>query len=440
MGTTSKETLIQRISSTVGAGEEPINFSATGGSDTTSIVSTSANFRKTAATAYNGRVAVVTVASDAAPQGEARVVTTFNGTNDLTTGTFTAAVASGDRITLLPAGLDLTDVEEAINDVTRTLHIPRWLLLTRDPDGDMEATADWGAAVSGGTGDKETTAADTLLRRSQRVVGAGDGQGQRGAAFDVFEGELLYVDVALNCTTGTAQVELFDVGASAVISGTQYTTDELGFARINFSYPVEGNVQSVSVQITQDGATALDCNVGWVSVLSSRQAIYDLPGAAKDVSDIEAIEYLPEGTTIDNDATQLYERALRPWPMDKPIRDYFTSTTQKIQIALPRLEGPLFLRFSVTDTVLASTVLGMTSTVFLENDLLEAAVDGMISNAYKKLYAQQVKAGNDNMAAGYKREQIQHGKAYRALLDRLNLARPAPTSARQARVRAGVRW
>ena len=98
------------------------------------------------------------------------------------------------------------------------------------------------------------------------------------------------------CYTGEAQVELYD--GSAVISGTAYETNEEGFTEIRFQYSVGTGIETVQVQVTQNGATALDCYVGWVSVLSADRKLYDLPAVITDAALLDSFWFLREGRAI----------------------------------------------------------------------------------------------------------------------------------------------
>lgn len=428
MSTTLK-TIVEREALILAGTNTPVNISVTSG-DTTSIISTSASPNKTAATAYNGVEAVVTQdagGSNAAPENESRIITLFNGTNDWTvTQAYTAALASGDKVSFLYR-MGYTSLLDSINTIVRNLPLPRWLPLSLDPDGDMESSSAWGSNVGGGGGAKETTAADTLLRRSQRVTGSSDGDGQRGSAFYVSEGEILFVDVALNCTTGTAEVELYDSTGSAVISGTSYTADDRGHQRISFQYVVGADIEQIAVQVTQDGATALDCNVSWVSVLSSRSRVYDLP--FKPFL-IEGIELLPENSTYENDSEYVWERKVQAWPVDGFIRDQFGANPNRIKIAIPRYEGALFLKCRQTDTVLDS----MEDTLYIDGDELEAFLGGVDAEVYKRLADQASSQGNVQLEISYKLKAKEKGAAYSNLLASMSLAQPIIRSGTQRRV------
>ena len=433
--TNTLKDILEPLAQKTSPGLSPIAFTPTGGS-TTTIIDTGAEYNKTSTTAYDGIIAVVTEdggGSQGAPEAEAKLVTNWaSGTQTWTTEAFTVAPASGDSVCFLQ-GLSLENYLRAINDTILNLPLERWLPASLDADGDMERTADWGSAVSGGTGDKETTAADTVLRRSQNIVGAGDGQGQRGDAYDVFEGETLYFDVAINCTTGTVQVELFDVGASAVITGTQYTTDDLGTARVRFDYNVGADVESISVQVTQDGATALDCNLCWVSVLSDRRTYYDLPSGYGDLSNIKELEYLPEGSTFENDSSYLFETILRPLPLGKGIRDYHGANPNRVQITTPHL-GPVFVRFNAPDGALS--VMTGTATTAITAAPLQALLHGAEARIWEMRAA---KASTEAFSRDYKRWQMEAMRAYRSELDALGLNVPDSHYVAQRRIMARTR-
>lgn len=422
--------LVERVVKAL-VGDEPQLITATGGS-TSTIASTSAPWAKTSATAYSGLHAIVTRDADgngAAPEGEDHVVTAYNSsTNTLTvTGLYTAAVASGDSVVLCP--LSANQLFEAGNDILRNLPLPRYLPLTLCPDGDMETSSDgnW-ADVGSGTGTKVSTASRVLLRQALRVQGTSDGDGQRSDAINVFEGETLYVSVAIMCDEGQAEVELYD--GSSVISGTSYKTNEEGYAEIRFQYSVDTGVETIQVQVTQDGATALDAYVGWVSVLSSERHLYDLPSTVSDAHHVDRLWFLYEGRTVDEDASLLWSCFI-PQPYERKWRDFSGGNSHRIELEVYR-EGPIFIEFRATNTAITT----MAGTFYASPDLMEAIVEGAVSECYKKLARSTT---DDGRRAWYLNQSARAAQTYQTLLDSLSLARSQTVFQPQRRIAASSR-
>jgi len=436
MGTTTKKIIVERIASTVGAGEEPINFVTTAGADTTSVVSTSANFRKTAATAYNGRVALITQTTDGnAPVGEGRVVTTFaTATGDLTTNPFSAHLTTADEITLLPAGLGAIDIDEAIDDVTRTLHLPTYLAATLIVDGNFTAAdpvTNWADVAGAPT----QTAEATIVRtgwQSMKFVSTVVDTSVGCSAVPVTEGEQILVWAGVKVTAGSVRVSLYDATNSVEIDGV--TTDEEAWTVPTFTANVPADCKNVTVQIVSKTA-ATTAYIDHVGLLSQDRELYDVIPEITDASQINRVLYMPLGFTSTTDRAYLWGQDLEVWSEESVLRDYYGKNIHRSGMRRP-VENPIFWEFMLTDTVMSA----MTDTVYLSGDIFEAAIDGMISNCYKKLAAQQSAAGNDERAFAYTRQQRQHGRAYRALLDKLRLARPSLGRSVIDRSPAGISW
>ena len=438
MTTTTKKTIVERAAATVGAGEEPINFVTTSGPDSSSVVSTSANFRKTAATAYNGRVALVTETTDGNPPvGQGRVVTSFaSGTGDLTTNAFSASLTTADEITLLPRGLGVTDMDEAIDDVTRTLHLPRYLAATLVVDGNFTAAdpaTGWADIAGTPTQTAETTIVLTGLQ-SMKVVYTVVDTSVGCATIPVVEGELLLVWAAVKCTAGSVRLQLYDNTNGQEIDGV--TVDEEAWVvPILQSAVIPSGCQNVTVRFVNKTA-ATTCYVDHVGLLSQERELYDVIPEITDAAQIRRALYMPLGYAIQGpNQAYVWGEELEMWPGGNSLRDYFAKVPQRANLKKPT-SYPIFWEFMLPDTVMTA----MTSTVYLDGDILEAVIDGVVSGCYKRLAAQEFAAGNDDRGFAYKMQQRQHGRAYRALLDKLDLLRPLPGRTAIKRVSAGLRW
>ncbi len=371
MASTTYATLFEEVALVVYAGKEHVKVT-NGGTAAGTIVVADHAFTSHSAYQYDG-MGIYYLDGDLgnlAPQGEFRRVTAGGFT--ASSGTYaiapdwSAAPASSDKVIFMHGGLSDLEFLDAINAVVTQHYWPRWLPIPNlCPDGDMddstltESLTNWtDLGVGTITLTKDSTAATTLLQRAVKMAtGSTDGAGMRSDAINVSESETLFVSVPVSVTAGTIEVELYDVGASAVISGTQNTSDDSNYSEIRFDYTVQPDVEQIYVQITQSGGTALTAYVGWVSVLSSRRAIYNLPSSVEDASYIDAIEYLPEGTAFENDSTHLFEYALRPWITGDDIRDFAGANPQRITVRWPSGLGPLFARFRGADDALTGTVL-----------------------------------------------------------------------------------
>lgn len=416
---TTLEQFVQRLASVVGAGEEPINFSATGGS-TTTIASTSAIFAKTAATAYTGRDAVITdTTDDAAPEGEARPVTSFSGTT-LTVGTaYSATLTSGDDVTLLPGGLHLPDFLEAINDILRNLPLPRYLPVTDLTDGDMETSGvtSWTDAVGTPTQTKETTAALVLTgTQSLKLVTTTVDHAVTSVSRPVTEGEQRLMWAPIKVTAGSLRLSVYDVTNSVEIEGE--TIDEEAWTVPVIQYTVPSGCQNVAARLVAKTASTT-AYVDHVGSVSCEVELLDTPSQITDTALIEGVDFLPLGFPSEANNSYLWGEDPEPWATRDELRDYRALTQMRFSIRKPSIY-PLFWRFRATNTALSA----MSDVAYIDDDLLEAALPGMASVLFAKLAIANEHNGNTQQAARYKGWSEENARTYRTMLDSLGLAEP----------------
>ena len=375
MSTTSTlDTLHSRIAEQLAPPGRPFKETTTAAGSSSSLVIAALAYTSWSANAFDGRW--VYSPSVTAPK-QAQVTTGgFAGSS----GTFTIAPAMGSSpgsaaTVYFTYGWRMSQIDEAINKILRTLLLPRYLPLTLVTDGDMETSGTTAyTAIGTATLTKVTTAGNTLLRQGLRVQGVSAADGGRSTAFNVHEGETLVISVALRCDGGKATVQLYNADTSAVISTDTYTTDEEGHVELRFTYPVGSDVERLAVQVVQNGATALDAYVSWISVLSGSREIYAPPSVLNRAKDVKGIYYLPQGLAVEdaNVYVALSER-LQPWPQYDPLTDYFGLTSHKLVIA-PPFWGPLFVEFLDTDATLTTNAGDSVTTVAPEEVLVWGAV------------------------------------------------------------------
>ena len=359
----------------------PVQFTATGGG-TTSVASTSAQWNKTAATAYNGYYATVLTdagGAAAAPEGESKLISAYvTATNTLTTGTFSAAVASGDTILLSP--LPQAAMTEAINDVIRNLPLPRYLPVTLITDGDMEATGttSWADVTGAPTQTKETTIVLTgtqSLKLVHTVVDTSVGS----VAVPVTENEQITVWAPVKCTAGSLQVQVWDATNSVEIESA--TVDEEAWTLVWFqNLTVPANCQNITIRLVNKTA-ATTTYVDHVGFLRSRwqDVLYDLPSQITDATLLDGISYLNPTQNSEAEFAYIWDGDFEPLGAPDIKRDYRGVNSNRVEI--PWSARPLFYEFRATNTALSA----MADVFYGSSDLLEAVVEGTAAGCFRKL-------------------------------------------------------
>lgn len=372
-------TIVQRLT-LAGAVSSPTNMTASSGS-TTTFASTTATFDKTSSTAYQGRVLWVTYdggAAGAAPEGEARVVSTFSGST-LTVPAFSAAIASTDLASLLPPGWGKDMVLDAVNDTIRTCALPRYVAASLLADGDMETsgTSLW-STTGGGTLSKVTTAALVWSgKQSLQISVTADGHGAASASVPV-QDEQIFVSVVLQLSASSkeAEVKLYDVTNATAIETRTVTA--AGWTEVRFSASTPAGCENVEVHVNSNSTGTWAIYVDYVSILGSKHGLLTPPASITDVARIEGI-YYPEWSQSgqDDDCYVPESGKFVPWRNGTEWRDYDGIVPQRMWVD-PGVY-PLFWMFRATETALSA----MTDTTVFP---LEVLIEGALANIYMRIY------------------------------------------------------
>ena len=407
--------LIRRAASLVFAGESPINFAATGG-DTTSIISTSANPRYSATTSYNGVTALVTEdagGSAAAPEDEEHTITTFNGSNDWTASTFSAAIASGDEITFL-YGLSGADALEGCNDIIRTLKLPRYLAASLVDDANMEdsGVTEWADVTGTPTQTKETTIVLTGTQ-SLKVVYTVLDTSVGSNNIPVTEGKQYIFWAPVKVTAGSCVLQVYDVTNAAAIDATG-TIDEVDWTLGYFQFTAPADCHNVQVRIINKTASTT-LYVDHVGVLSSEDNLLVLPSEISDAGNLDAI--MSAFAAYASEATHAYRwgREFRPETLLDTHRDYHAVQSHRISIQRPLY--PTFYEFRAAGSELTA----MASTFYASTDLYEAIVEGVASMWLRKLAAGAHRRSDRQAAREMERRAVAHANTYHKLKESLGL-------------------
>ena len=342
-------TLYERVAEQVWPGQ-PVKVTASGGS-TSTFVASSLTYSSADAYAYDGRyIYLLTDAggSGAAPETEERRVTT--GGYTAASGSFaispnwSTAVVSTDVALFL--GMPIEHILDSINDIQRTLKIPRFLPVTLVTDGDMEASAvaSWTAVGTPGTNAKSAT--NALLRQAHHVAGD-DTVGVKSAVVPVHDVQNLYLSVPVKIVTGSVNVTLYDETNAEVIKTV--LVEEVNYPEVRFTEPVPNDCVGVTVRILAAENTT-EWYTGWVSLLSN-QDTYSLPGALTDPTEIEGVFYLPGDNTDTTDLYIPFADHLQRWSYYSFPRDW--RGTNRFSIGSPT-RGPIFLSARIAGPTLSA--------------------------------------------------------------------------------------
>lgn len=240
-------------------------------------------------------------------------------------------------------GIDPWEWTDAINEVTRTMALPRALPVTMATDGEMEqATAASWTAVGGASLSKLSAAEGgvaPLLGRMLKVTLAASGDGVQGSVPAVAPGEVLSVWAPVAASgVAHATVALRD-GSSTVASATLDLSGG-GWVEARFQGSLSSAPGAVTVRITGDGAGTL--YVGALAVHSIYRSRYPLPAAVDDAASLLAVGALPAGRGVSAGGWQGWSELTVPWPA-RAYRDYGAAPGHWLELgSRPASLWPLF--------------------------------------------------------------------------------------------------
>lgn len=412
--TVTLATLLERLTENLWPGQFPVKITATGGAVGTFIAATAA-YSSGHANAYDGVGIYMLSTTDAlAPQGEFVKVTSAGFTP--ASGTFavspawTVSPASGD-VGLFLYGLPPDNIIDAINDIQRTMKVPRFLPLSLITDGDMETTGvgNWTDVGAPTTKAKITTAAETLLRQALDVA-AGLDAGVTTANIAVEDTDTVYLSVPIRTQTGSVKVILYNATASSIIKSV--TVSATPYTEVRFSEGVPASCKNVTVRLL-GGEAGSRWRTGWVSLLTNNK-VYSLPSAIVDSSEFIQAYYLynlHSGTS--NDTLRMWDQELRVWPSELLPRDWRGASPNRIAIDTP-LYGPIFVSFRSALAVLSA----LTDTTEIPEELL---VEGALGICLKQLAA---RARSPQVEAKLKARQARAETNYFSMLESKGLGSP----------------
>lgn len=419
--TTSLQTIAQGVIRQLWPGRYPLVEVATGGSTTTAVLA-SAVYSSGNANAYDG-VGFYVVAGTTPL--ESRIT---RGGFAPTTGTFTLSPAIGATPNTLTCwwmyGFKRNELVEAINQVQNNLYVPAYLPISLTEDGNMEDTGvtNFAAVGTPTTRAKITTAARVLTGiRSLNVVSAATGDGVTSNTFGVHAGETLLVSVAQQYNSGSGQVILRRITATAADTKIAATVNQNAWTETRFQETVPTGALQMAVRWLAV-TTVTDVALGWVNVWPTSRAIYELPSETVDARDIEGVYYLPAGfASVATDSYTAFQSALQPWPWEI-LQDWRGANAQRIQVQTP-VTAPLFVKFRRPLPDLSA-----------DADITEAPEDLVIEGALAELKERLAARSHDEKEERRLRlEARTHAFAYQRMLDHYGLARPRIIGASQQR-------
>ena len=389
MSTTSTlDQIHQRVIKELWPGRYPLIETTTGAGSTSQLVIASAAYSSASVNAYDN--AMVYCPSVTAAPKWSRVT---RGGYTVASGTFAMSPVYGSSpgsgvSAYFLYGLHINDLDESINDLVRTLYLPRYLVLSLCADPNMEsadaAATDWPDADGAPTQTKETSIVLTG-KQSLKIVTTVVDTSVRSPSIPVTEFETLLLSVPVKVTAGSLRVQLYDVTNSAEVSNGGVTVDEEAWTEVRFpALSVPSNCQNVQVRFIAKTA-ATTAYVDHVSLLSAQRSIYALPSQVASAVDVEGVYYLPAGQT--SEATNAYgalAEELQPWPYNQDgLRDYAGVNSHRITVDQP-MGYPLFVMFKAKDSTLAQNTSDTNTTVAPQDLVVFGAVADCAERLYRK--------------------------------------------------------
>jgi hypothetical protein len=344
----------------------PTKITATGGSTDTILEDTVNAFSTGDDSAFDGNWwAYITTdagGSNAAPEGEFGRIASFDySAGQWTLGsTLTAAIAAGDTAVLLQDHPD--DIIESINDVQRSVYLPRYmpLSLTSDPNMDDSGTGGYTDVSTPSTSAKVSTQAHILTgTQSYHVVTDGLSEGIqtesviKGAGNVDSWGTGQFIASAIFLPTAGAIyiLQLYDETNSEVAEQISWTASDLNrWVEAAWEPQAPANSGEVSLRLISS-LSAGTFYVNSMSLLHSEVQTYKVP--INDASHINRIVRFPRVNTEDSDMYIPLASKPEPWPELDTLRDY--EGVQSHRVSIRRPQEPLWVEYMGTGSTLSAT-------------------------------------------------------------------------------------
>jgi hypothetical protein len=347
-----------------------------------------------------------------------------NTVDTLTVATWTTTpVAASTTYAIFPNGkllfmngLEPHDFLEAINNVTRTLYLPRFLPLSIIGDGDMELS-DTSAYTAVGSPTLTKSTSFTLLGKyALKIVTTSTNEGAYGFQ-SATEGMPMHLSVPVTCTAGSLKVEAYDGTNSATIDSV--TVDQSIYTQVRFDFTVPDNCEELRVRLLSQTATTT-AYVDHVSVwtdndvidLSTSQALGPLDG-----HDIMGI--YTQRTGFPSEANRSYEawtQCLQQVAITGGTSDYYAGIPHWITTG--RLTNAPFIEFRDKGTDFTSLAATTSEVSYVP---IEIIVEGALAELKERL---RNRTRSRTQKDTYNAEMHEHRRAYRGMLEALDLAKP----------------
>lgn len=398
--------------------------------------------------AYDGVIIYIiydATAADGTPQGDYRTVNSggYSTTGTWTVGSNWASVTDTGDIAVFLYGRDPDQMLEVINRVQRSVYMPRYLVLTSIPDGDLEAattatvpiTTYWSDVSAPATATAKVTTAGKVLLGTQalRFVSDAVGEGTKSNKVAVHETESVLVSVPVLCVSGSAKVGLMEGDGTEIKA---VTVDEVGYTEVRFTASIPDDCEEVYIQVISATAVS-DIYIGYVGMLPTNRDVIALPSQVVDAADLEEVVYLPAGLTSETSESYIaLSRAFELWPCGDSLRDWEAVAAQRITVSTP-ISSPLFLKFrahALADMSRSSTG-SATTRAAGDNSTTTVPIDLLVEGVLAELMAEFAKGVTDQERRNQVILESQgHAHTFGQMLDSLGLVRPKGKMSAQRRV------
>jgi hypothetical protein len=363
--TTDLATLLEQVNGLWNAGKSPLKEACTdGGAGTMTIAS--AAYSSSDTNKYDGvHIYVLDTSDDAAPEGESTRITAAGYT--VATGVFAlspspSANLESTDVVLFSYGLHMDDIFDALNDVQRSLKLPRYVAFPGlIPDGHMEnsGTTDW-TDVGSVTTTKSTTAGEILTGlQALKVASAISGEGVRSTIMQVNEQMQLMLSTVLALGNGDAApsgtVQLYDETNGATIGTARAVSYDSSVSigewmQVYFQESVPANCHEVSVRFLSTTATNTTFYIDSCSVYTDIHYNYEIP-LVVNPHEVEDVVYHSLGRT--RQETDSYIALTEPfvgYPTLDILRDIRASISNRVTIKRLTWGLQLYLKFRQVGT------------------------------------------------------------------------------------------
>lgn len=378
-------------------------------------------YSSASANTYDGVGVYLTcpAASVTAPEGEFTRITRGGFAGSTATCILSPALSADPNLAtgkvLLFFGLTPYDFLTAINDVVRTLFLPRYLPLTVVTDGDMEASGvgSWTDETGTPTQTKETSIVLTGTQSLKLVTTTVD-HSVKSVSVPVTEGQQIPFSTPIKVTAGSLRAQLYDVTNSAEIWGTTIDEEDWTEARVQATVPA--NCQNIQVRYIAKTAstTAYVDHAG----LLTESMVFPVPSQVATAHDVMGVYHLPRGFNSEaTDAYRAFERRLEPWPMYDVLTDYAGVNSHRIQVRKPCWD-PLFVMFRDNGTVFTGIAATTAEVAYAPEEII---VEGALAQIKERL---RNKTKSRTQKDIYNAEMREHRRTYRGMLEAIDLGKP----------------